>query len=67
MGSTNGESITEFEDEEDHEVEEYYSIQLNKVASPKQGARWEPDYRMSTSDHTSLKTTHKTLCGYNAR
>ena len=47
MGSTSGESITEFEDEEDHEIEEYYSIQLHKVASPEQGARWEPDYRMS--------------------
>jgi len=30
-GSTNGERITEFDEEEDHKIKEYYSIQLHEV------------------------------------
>jgi len=47
--STNGERITEFDDEEDHKIEKYYSILLHEVARPEQGARRGPDYKTSTT------------------
>ena len=67
-GSANGESVTEFNDEEVHKSEEYYSVRLDEVTSPEKFARWWPNYRIPLAKyHPSLKITHRWSFGDNAR